>query len=849
MNLFVLFGENFNLQKKLLISGSGSNRLLASPIIWWCLLGGWVSCLLAAFVFRKNLTVSCWVTWIAIFGCRFFLRRARIEYPWAAIKLDLLSIVIIIGVLSPLYLTLPYTIPWQVNTDELKIVMSERECLAAPDLFGLSWIGQPALVFLVLGRLAQVLGEVSLEHARSVNAVGGLLTVAISYLLFRLVSPVRLLCVIAAIWLGCNHTFLAISRMAMRDISAPLLEVCALSLLLIGLRKNCSFYTFLGGIASGLAFYVYYPARITIVLWVILLVILLLFFRSQFRFGMVLRLGFIALLSSFLAAWPLLLTSVINSKAQALAIEYQRKQTILTKEGLEEQKKWINADSPQQAVLVNAINGITLFTNNKSDLSGIHIHENYGFVDLMSGGLIWLGTFVVALKFRRDWAAVFMLSSLLTEWMFFTLVVNKTPSYPRQLVILPFAAYMVGQGLLWLADVIKARFRVRAPKWAPRLASLTIYGGITSLVIINLAIYGSYIRDGFIKSDQTGDLGTIGRYIEEKLKQDRSCSFILLTESATPFWPWGLPGWWQVWIRGFDPGFVNVEVLTPNELKATFPKSPPFDIIMREGFWHRENAWLLKRYPDALVRHLDPNPFYFFEVVTNHKIDIPSGLVQSDAEAKALSTIEELNQRALQEAENKNFQSAESDLNQSLAIRSKITGPWNIDLARQLETMAFFYRGRRMYEQALNYFHRAEKIRLHLMKPDEPLLAEFDEHMACTYIDLKDNKNAEKYLLMAISIAEKHKDEADVQLDLAKYLSRLALLYDREQKFKDAETVLLRAFEIRRSLLGNSSPITIESEKELFSIYLKSGELSKADALETKVYRENLFDRVLHGRI
>ena len=63
-----------------------------------------------------------------------------------------------------------------------------------------------------------------------------------------------------------------ISRLAMRENTAVLVLVVALALLLWGLRESHELATFLGGIVAGLGFYVYYPARVAFPIWIVFLI-------------------------------------------------------------------------------------------------------------------------------------------------------------------------------------------------------------------------------------------------------------------------------------------------------------------------------------------------------------------------------------------------------------------------------------------------------------------------------------------------------------------------------------------------------------------------------------------------
>src|SRR5439155_23474729 len=107
------------------------------------------------------------------------------------------------------------------------------------------------------------------------------LGIAISYALFRQILP-RWWAVMASCVLGLSHSYLMISRLAMRENTAVLAEVAAFALLLWGLRRDNELATFLGGVVAGLGFYVSYPSRAAFPIWLALLVGLAVFYRTRF---------------------------------------------------------------------------------------------------------------------------------------------------------------------------------------------------------------------------------------------------------------------------------------------------------------------------------------------------------------------------------------------------------------------------------------------------------------------------------------------------------------------------------------------------------------------------------------
>ena len=85
----------------------------------------------------------------------------------------------------------------------------------------------------------------------------------------------------AAVMVGVNHSLWMLSRMALWDNSALLFVLIALAFLIQGLRMRSPLIAFIGGVAAGIGFYVYLPARVTVILWVWMLACLGLISRRK----------------------------------------------------------------------------------------------------------------------------------------------------------------------------------------------------------------------------------------------------------------------------------------------------------------------------------------------------------------------------------------------------------------------------------------------------------------------------------------------------------------------------------------------------------------------------------------
>ena len=308
---------------------------------------------------------------------------------------------------------------------------------------------RPSLLFIVWGKLGHLIGGIDLYHMRLLHALVALLTIAAAYALFRQLLP-RGWAFFAGCLLGLSHSFLIISRLAMRENTAVLFEVVALALLLWGLRRDHAFVTYAGGIVAGLGFYVYHPARATFPIWALFLIGLALFYRHRFSLRKLAVLGSIALAGFTLVATPLL---IAESKAPKVSREVEpMNQLLITREGLELQKDWVFADSLWEGYWKNVRNALGAFNSDVTDNGIIYVNPDHGFVDPLTGVLIWVGVAVVGFSLIRrrkeeePWPLL-MLLGFLVQWLAFAFLINQAPKYSRLLITLPFVAYLVTEAV------------------------------------------------------------------------------------------------------------------------------------------------------------------------------------------------------------------------------------------------------------------------------------------------------------------------------------------------------------------------------------------------------------------
>jgi hypothetical protein len=576
--------------------GAVKDRLSKQTLFRWALAAG-ATCGLVSLVryHEKGYSDGMLLLWLAgLAGLSVFLWSKSVALPRIA-RLDVLASAGLAVVFAPLYLISLYEKPVQVSSDEVAIIGVSQHFTEATgvDPFGPSYyLGRPTMLFLAWGRLGELLGGLDLYHMRLLHALVGLLTIAACYALFRQLLP-RGWAMFATAIVGVSHSMLMISRLAMRENTAVLIEVVALAMLLWGLRNNHLFVTFWGAVIAGLGFYVYFPARAIFPIWLAFLVVVAVLLRRSFSLRRLAVVGAAGLAGFVLMAGPIVIAeSRWDAPPEA---QPQKDSLMIFKLGRDKQWQWMGTPTFRDAYEINVKWGLTAFNNKIRDHGFIYDNLGHGFVDPLTGILLWFGVGLIAFQLVRRRAGegpLLAVVGFLILWLSFAFVVNKAPNYTRLLVTLPFVAYFVAEAVRWISG-----------KWrSVRYAQVAlISAALLGVVVWNLSIARDYVRTG----ERNGDtIGSTGRYVAAH-KDTAGMHFYIAVSDASPYYSWGglSPSIDRMVLFAKEPG--QVTPVDPTQL-LHFQAPPPFALLMTRDAWQAAAPQLAERYPRGRIRNVMP---------------------------------------------------------------------------------------------------------------------------------------------------------------------------------------------------------------------------------------------------
>jgi hypothetical protein len=519
---------------------------------------------------------------------------------------DILASAALLVVFAPLYLARLYDWPVQISSDESTImdVSADYSSQHGVDPFGVSfYANRQTMLFVVWGHLGKLLGGIDLAHMRLLHALVGLITIAASYYLFRQLLP-RGWAMFASGVFGLNHAYLMISRLAMRENTAVAAEVVALALLLRGFRQRHLFSTYLGGIAAGVGFFAYHPGRAAFFLWAVFLGLLAVFYRRMFPLRRIATFGAAALAGLVIVAGPLVIS---ERKAPPAPPQVDpAAQLLITKAGRQHQMEWVGASSIRDGYLTNVRDGLKTFNDEITDHGYIYVNSGHGFVDPLTGILVWVGAGVLLLALilqrrREEPWPLLMLSSFIVLWLGFAFIVNKAPNYTRLLIAVPFVAYLVTMAVRFLAQQAEQLLARSGRRLTPAPTVAIASAVLVAIGALNLAIAWDYVDRGRTNGDP---IGSTARYMGDRPGEQ----FYLVGDSngPYPYFSWGNEGWWQDWLAHVSPN-AKLEAAVPSTQVAALQPQPPFALLMSRALLDQAGPALAERYPTGRVRNVMPD--------------------------------------------------------------------------------------------------------------------------------------------------------------------------------------------------------------------------------------------------
>ena len=530
--------------------------------------------------------------------------------------------------LSPLYLLFLRTIPYQISTDEVVIIMNEAEASARLgwDIFSLSgYFSFPSFIFVVYGWLGRLLGGIDLGSMRTVDALVGLTSIGLFYLLARPLLKERL-ALAAALLLGTNHALLAISRMAMRNNSALLVVLGGLLFLLNGLKQRRVSWTYVGGAIAGLAFYIYEPARLMLILWLAWLLLMAVGNRTRGKSKLYLRHGLFGLVGFALVVAPLAAGS-LRATENPGAFDYQREQLLIFRESQLQQQEWVGAATLVEGIQTNIAQGLAAYNSTMHDNGYVYFNPGHGFVDPLTGILLWVGVlWTVSRLGEKKPEDYLMLVGFVAPWLIFSFVTNKAPSFTRMLITLPFVAYLTVRGVEFVAGRYEQLVSQRWPAIGRLLSGNVLAGGLVAIISIwNLSFYADYVVTGLVERES---VGAISRYAEARIADD-SHAYYIAADQDHNFFGGGEPWHWEELVRFFAGDEVLVQSV-PTELRGQDLGEGPFTVLMTREVWESNAGCLTSRYPQRQVHSLTADGWYLaIEVLpTGDSLALPAELCQ-----------------------------------------------------------------------------------------------------------------------------------------------------------------------------------------------------------------------------
>lgn len=539
-----------------------------------------ISILLFFFKGFSILMLLLWLFSLVYLGIFFYRKNDLGKILKKFHRRDIYVLIILAAIFIPIYCFDLYNKPFQITPDEIVVTVGAQKIAAQPmNPFGFNTYENayvPGLIYYIFAKLALLFGSIDIWNLRLVHGIFGVITVLASFLFFRSttedVSQIdsQIISFCASALFGFSHSFLAISRMAIRDNTVVLIFFVSFIFLFTALRNRSAFLSLAGGAIAGLGYYTYYPARIIIFLWLVYLLGLYLAHHKEMKFflGRHLLTG---LLGFILVIAPITIASLQNVKQ---VLNYPQGQFLVTQAGILRQQRRTYTDNKLEAFKANIISGVSMFNNKVMDKGWIYPNSGHGFLDPISGVLLWVGVIFSLIK-RKSQMNTFFLIGFVSLWTVFTFIINDNPTYSRSLISLPFVIYFLACGIRRIAGMLRES-----------LGNTISIAAFIILIVANIMIYQDFINIHKGKGDHR--LGATAHYLHEHKESPQS--YYVLTDDKHAFFN-SRKALWADWFKSLTSPAQQVKIWSPAEYIANRHQvQAPATILTRADLWKELNV-------------------------------------------------------------------------------------------------------------------------------------------------------------------------------------------------------------------------------------------------------------------
>jgi len=540
-----------------------------------------------------------WLAAVSFLGLHFYAHRKNNNFQLGFNRQDFYILFGLFAIFIPVYLWNIYTIPFQIGPDEIFLNTFINDSLEEklPNLFSTSnYRGNPTLVFIVIGKLAlYALGEVNFLNLRIVHATCGLLIIIPAYIFYRLYGTRLFACGVTMLLMS-QHALINLSRMVSRS-NLPVLNILAAFLLLfIGLKRNCPWYSFIGGVVAGFSFYHFCIGRVTFFIWLAFVALIPIFFRNEISWRQVRKTTLISILGFLVTAGPIILHSTI--KADPVHFQSRKAKLLIHPEGREHQKNVYRFSTIEEGIKLNIKNGLTIFNSKHYDRGNHYLNRRYGFVDPLTGIFIWIGLLSYLFRRKKEMKDVLILSSFLSLWFIFIFISGLTPVFMRLLIILPLVACLTAEGLrvgiYFIGKFVFHRFFHGSS--AQLIKNILFLFGIIGIVGWNGYMWSDYIKSGLTENYLRGK--TL-RYVEDR-KIHQNHMFYLIYDAFSDKHSKGAQ-------KSFNKRAENPERVSAVPLDHILNETydHPFTIFIHQNLWIKIKGAFLQKYSQPKIHFLN----------------------------------------------------------------------------------------------------------------------------------------------------------------------------------------------------------------------------------------------------